>query len=57
MRCSRKSLHEAELQVGHLDRFYKHSKGCMAPSGWSCQSLAYVVELDNFGRSRTPYGE
>jgi alpha-L-fucosidase 2 len=46
--------HEAELQVGHLDSIYKRSKGCISPSGWSCQSLPYLVEFDNFGRSRTP---
>ncbi len=46
--------YEAELQVGHLDSLYKRSKGCISPSGWSCQSLPYLVEFDNFGRSRTP---
>jgi alpha-L-fucosidase 2 len=46
--------HEAELQVGHLDGLYKRSKGCISPNGWSCQSLPYLVEFDNFGRSRTP---
>jgi alpha-L-fucosidase 2 len=46
--------HETELQVGHLDSLYKRSKGCISPSGWSCQSLPYLVEFDNFGRSRTP---
>ena len=46
--------HEAELQAGHLDSLYKRSKGCISPSGWSCQSLPYLVEFDNFGRSRTP---
>ncbi len=46
--------HEAELQVAHLDSLYKRSKGCISPSGWSCQSLPYLVEFDNFGRSRAP---
>ncbi len=46
--------HEGELQVGHLDSLYKRSKGCTSPSGWNCQSLPYLVEFDNFGRSRTP---
>jgi hypothetical protein len=45
--------YEAELQMGHLDSLYKRSKGCVSPSGWSCQSLPYLVEFDNFGRSRT----
>jgi len=46
--------YEAELQVNHLDAMYKRSKGCISPSGWSCKSLPYLVEFDNFGRSRTP---
>jgi hypothetical protein len=25
-------------------------QGCMTPSGWSCESLPYLVELDNYGR-------
>lgn len=45
---------EGELQVGHLDSIYKRSKGCLSPSGWRCDSLPYLVEFDNFGRSRTP---
>ncbi|TWT78819.1 hypothetical protein CA13_02160 [Planctomycetes bacterium CA13] len=45
---------EGELQVGHLDGIYRRSKGCRSPSGWSCESLPYLVEFDNFGRSRTP---
>jgi len=45
---------EGELQVGHLDSIYKRSKGCISPSGWKCESLPYLVEFDNFGRSRTP---
>jgi len=45
---------EGELQVGHLDSIYKRSKGCVSPSGWKCESLPYLVEFDNFGRSRTP---
>ncbi|MEN6336929.1 MAG: hypothetical protein ABFE01_21955 [Phycisphaerales bacterium] len=46
--------YEGELQVGHLDGLYKRSKGCVSPSGWSCRSLPYLVEFDNFGRGRTP---
>ena len=45
---------EAVLQVGHLDSIYHKSKGCISPSGWSCTSLPYLVEFDNFGRSRAP---
>ncbi len=46
--------HEGILEVGHLDSLFKRSKGCITPSGWSCDSLPYLVELDNFGRSRNP---
>jgi hypothetical protein len=44
--------YEAVLQVGHLDAMYKRSKGCISPSGWRCESLPYLVEFDNYGRSR-----
>ncbi|HUD48902.1 MAG TPA: hypothetical protein VMR33_18865 [Candidatus Baltobacteraceae bacterium] len=44
--------HEAILEVHHLDAIYKRSKGCISPSGWSCESLPYLVEFDNYGRSR-----
>ena len=42
------------LEVDHLDSLYKRSKGCVSPSGWSCESLPYLVEFDNFGRNRNP---
>jgi hypothetical protein len=45
--------HEAILEVGHLDALFKRSKGCISPSGWSCESLPYLVEFDNYGSSRT----
>lgn len=45
--------HEAKLQVNYLDGLYKKSKGCVSPSGWSCKSLPYLVEFDNYGRART----
>jgi len=44
--------YEAVLQVGHLDAMYTKSKGCISPSGWRCESLPYLVEFDNYGRSR-----
>ncbi len=37
-----------------MDSLYQRSKGCISPSGWSCEHLPYLVEFDNFGRSRTP---
>jgi len=46
--------YEAILEVGYLDSLFKKSKGCISPSGWSCDSLPYLVEFDNYGRGRTP---
>jgi len=46
--------YEGMLQVGYLDAIFKKSKGCIAPSGWKCESLPYLVEFDNYGRSSTP---
>ena len=46
--------HEAILEVNHLDAIFKRSKGCISPSGWSCDSLPYLVEFDNYGRSSNP---
>jgi hypothetical protein len=45
---------EAELEVGHLDAIYGRSKGGIAPSGWECDHLPYLVEIDNYGASRRP---
>jgi len=42
------------LKVGYLDSIFTRSKGGVTPSGWSCQSLPYIVELDNFGSSGKP---
>lgn len=39
------------LKVGYLDSIFNRSKGGVTPSGWSCESLPYIVELDNFGSS------
>lgn len=33
---------------------YQKSKGGIAPSGWTCESLPYLVEFDNFGISDKP---
>jgi hypothetical protein len=41
---------EAVLEVDYLDAIFKKSKSCITPSGWSCESLPYLVELDNYGR-------
>jgi len=45
------------LQVGYLDSLFLRSKGGVAPSGWQCESLPYIVELDNFGGSGGHEGE
>jgi hypothetical protein len=45
---------KAILQVGYSDGLYRRSRGGIAPSGWSCEHLPYLVEFDNFGGSRTP---
>jgi len=45
------SPHKGVLKVGYLDSIFGRSKGGITPSGWSCESLPYMVELDNFGSS------
>ena len=45
---------EAILEVGFSDGIYGRSKGGTMFSGWSCEHLPYLVELDNWGSSRHP---
>jgi len=45
---------EAALQIGFSDGIYGRSKGGITPSGWKCEHLPYLVELDNWGVSKTP---
>jgi hypothetical protein len=45
---------EAILKVGFSDGLYGRSKGGMTYSGWSCEHLPYLVELDNYGVGRRP---
>jgi len=45
---------EAILQLGFSDGIYNRSKGGKTFSGWSCEHLPYIVELDNYGRSKHP---
>ncbi|MGA2863971.1 MAG: hypothetical protein ABSF95_05740 [Verrucomicrobiota bacterium] len=45
---------EAILKVGFSDGIYGRSKGGMTFSGWQCEHLPYLVELDNWGVSRQP---
>ncbi|QEL13672.1 hypothetical protein [Limnoglobus roseus] len=45
---------EGVLKVGFSDGFYGRSKGGETPSGWACDHLPYLVELDNWGASKQP---
>jgi hypothetical protein len=45
---------EAVLEMNRIDSIYGRSKGGTAPSGWTCDALPYLVEYDNWGRSRQP---
>jgi len=40
--------------VGYTDAIYGRSRGGITPSGWRCEHLPYLVEFDNYGRSRKP---
>ena len=44
----------AVLKVGFSDGIYGRSKGGVSPSGWPCEHLPYLVEIDNYGSSRQP---
>ncbi len=46
--------HDGILQVDWTDAIFLKSKGGISPSGWKCEHLPYLVELDNYGTSRTP---
>lgn len=45
---------EAILKVGFSDGIYGRSKGGKTPSGWDCEHLPYLAEIDNWGVSRNP---
>jgi hypothetical protein len=45
---------EGVLEVGHRDSIVLRSKGGRTTSGWACDHLPYLVELDNYGVSRQP---
>jgi hypothetical protein len=45
---------EATLEVGFTDSIFLRSKGGMTYSGWQCEHLPYLVELDNYGVSKHP---
>jgi hypothetical protein len=50
----REGEEKAILEVGHTDALFNRSKGGIAPSGWKCEHLPYLVEFDNFGSTSTP---
>ncbi len=45
---------EAILKVGFSDGIYGRSKGGTTVSGWKCDQLPYLVEIDNWGVSKQP---
>lgn len=45
---------EAVLKVGFSDGIYGRSKGGKTFSGWTCEHLPYLVEIDNWGVSKKP---
>jgi hypothetical protein len=45
---------EAILKVGFSDGIYGRSKGGVTFSGWKCEHLPYLVEIDNWGVSKQP---
>ncbi len=45
---------QAQLRVGYTDAIYGRSKGGVTPGGWRCEHLPFLVEFDNYGRSRMP---
>ena len=46
--------YKAILEKGFSDSIYGRSKGGVTPSGWKCEALPYIVEIDNFGVSKHP---
>ena len=45
---------KAILQTGFSDGLYGRSKGGTTFSGWTCEHLPWLAEIDNWGVSRTP---
>lgn len=44
----------AVLEMGYLDTLFGRSKGGTSPSGWVCESLPYLVEVDNYSKGQNP---
>ncbi|MCK5862379.1 MAG: hypothetical protein KAH38_07830 [Candidatus Hydrogenedentes bacterium] len=47
---------EVILEKDYLDSIYGKSMGGRTPSGWECEHLPYLVELDNYGASEPGKG-
>ena len=45
---------QAILEVGFADSIFLRSKGGLTYSGWQCEHLPYLGELDNWGASKNP---
>ena len=45
---------EGMLEVGFTDAIFGRSKGGRTASGWSCEHLPYLAEIDNWGASAKP---
>jgi hypothetical protein len=45
---------EAILKLGFSDGIYGRSRGGITFSGWKCEHLPYLVEIDNWGVSKQP---
>jgi hypothetical protein len=45
---------QAILEAGFADSIFLRSKGGLTYSGWQCEYLPYLVELDNWGASKNP---
>jgi hypothetical protein len=41
-------LHKNAKDLSYEDSIFTHSLGGLTPSGWSCDNLPYLVELDNW---------
>ena len=41
---------ECVVEEGHYDSIFGRSKGGTSPSGWTAESMPFIVEYDNFGR-------
>lgn len=45
---------ECVAEEGYYDSIFGRSRGGRSPSGWTAESMPFLVELDNFGRGKAP---